>query len=219
MSFYRVLITLTFLAAPVLAQADLVPLYLHQVVGVAENDSLNIRSQPNAGAEIVGTLAPDSFIDVLEASPDGRWALVSSDSSSGWVSARFLRITERQNPTPFGPAPPLPSVLICQSSSPVWDATLSTSEGFITYEIENSPWYAGAEGTQRRISPVTYATTAQGRNYDKFLFTAGQYTGVLTRARCDDEETARHYAWALDLILFRSAGSSMLSGCCRAAQP
>jgi len=217
MSLFRLLATFALLAAPVFARAELVPLYLYQVVGVAENDSLNIRSQPNARAEIIGTLPANSFIDVLEASPDESWALVSFDFTTGWVSARFLRITERQNPSTG--APPLPGVLICQSTSPAWDATLSTRDGFITYEVEGSPWYEGAEGTQRRISPVTHLTTAQGRSYDKFLFTAGQYTGVLSRARCDDEESASHFAWGLDLILNQGAGSSMLSGCCRAAQP
>ncbi len=214
MPFYRLLATLALLAAPAFAQAELVPLYLHQVVGVAENDTLNIRSAPNASAEIIGTLPPNSFIDVLEASPDGLWALVSTDFTTGWVSARFLRISERQNPT--ASAPPLPNLLVCQSTSPAWDATLSTSEGFITYELANgNPWYKGAEGTQRQLAPVTHLTTAQGRSYDKFLFTAGQYTGILTRARCTDEETASHYAWGIDLI----TNQGLLSGCCNAAQP
>ncbi len=217
MPFYRLLATLALLAAPAFAQAELVPLYLHQVVGVAENDSLNIRSLPDAGASVVGTLPPNSFIDVLEANPDGRWALVSTDLATGWVSARFLRIPERQNPTTS--APPLPSILTCQSSSPSWEATLSTNEGFITYELDGSPWYEGAEGTARHVAPVTHLTTAMGRSYDKFLFSAGQYTGILTRAICEDEETASHYAWGLDLILSRAEGARMLSGCCRAAQP
>ncbi len=215
MRIYMILLLL--FAFPVFSQAEPVPLYLHQVVGVAKNDTLNIRSQPDVRAEIVGALQPDSYIDVLDTSPDGRWAFVSSGSGSGWVSSRFLHIAEGQNPATG--APPLPGLLVCQSSGPAWDATLSASEGLITYEYEGSPWYEGAEGTQRRISPVTHLTNAPGRSYDKYLFTAGQYTGVLTRARCDDEETASRYAWGLDLIINRAEGVRMLSGCCRAVQP
>ncbi len=214
MPFCRLLTLLALMAAPVFAQTKPVPLYLHQVVGVAENDSLNIRSQPDAGAEIVGTLPPNSFIDVLDTSPNGGWALVSADFTTGWVSARFLRIAEGQNPA-NGP-PPLPAMLVCQSSGPAWDVTFSARDGFITYELaDGSPWYEGAEGTERRTAPVTRLTTGSGRSYDKFLFTAGQYTGVLTRARCDDEETASHYAWGLDLI----TAQGLLSGCCTATQP
>ena len=214
MRFLRLLTLIALMATPVFSQADPVPLYLHQVVGVAENDSLNIRSQPDAGAEILGTLPPGSFIDVLGTSPDGRWAMVTHDFTTGWVSARYLRIAEGQNPA--NGAPPLPGELMCQSSSPSWEASLSAQGGFITYELaDGSPWYKGAEGTRRRVAPVTRLTTGSGRSYDKFLFTAGQYTGVLTRARCVDEETASQYAWGLDLI----TAQGLLSGCCTATQP
>ncbi len=214
MPVYRLFALLAFMATPAFAQAELVPLYLYQVVGVAKSDSLNIRRQPDAGAEIIGALPPDSFIDVLDTSPDGRWALVSADFTTGWVSAHFLRIAEGQNPA--NGAPPLPGMMVCQSTSPAWDATLSARDGFITYELaDGSLWYKGAEGTGRRVAPVTNLTTGSGRSYDKFLFTAGRYTGVLTRARCDDEETASRYAWGLDLI----TGRGLLSGCCSATQP
>ncbi len=215
MSFLRRLALIALMVTPPpFALAEPVPLYLHQVVGVAENDSLNIRSRPDAGAEILGTLPPNSFIDVLETSPNGRWAMVTYDFTTGWVSARYLRIAEGQNPA-NGP-PSLPGVLMCQSSSPSWEASLSAQGGLITYELaDGSPWYKGAEGTRRRVAPVTRLTTGSGRSYDKFLFTAGQYTGVLTRARCVDEETASQYAWGLDLI----TAQGLLSGCCTATQP
>ena len=70
----RILLTLLFLALP--AQAQDFPA-LYAVTGVAADDVLNIRSRPDAGAPIIGALAPDSTgVEVLGRS--GNWALVSA---------------------------------------------------------------------------------------------------------------------------------------------
>jgi hypothetical protein len=65
------------------------------VAFVAENDTLNIRRQPNANAAVVGELSPDTTgIDVVGEGQSvrggGLWLPVDTPAGSGYVNSRFL---------------------------------------------------------------------------------------------------------------------------------
>ncbi len=216
----KFLCLLSVLASPLMARAEIYPLYLYRVAGVAADDRLNIHDSPGADAAIIGALPPDSYIDVIDTSPDGAWALVSPVSGPGWIATRFLAIAAGQDPSGNGPPPPLPSRMACGGSSPAWGMELAPATGVTTYEgIDGGLWYAGATDVQQKTYPVSSLTSGLGRHYDKFAFSAGRFTGVLTRSYCKDDSTGDLFAWALDVVYPADGGLTMVSGCCSALHP
>ncbi len=64
------------------------------VVAVGHDDVLNVRSEPDAGADIVTTLAPWTSDFAVTGDVDtegsGTWRRVDTSDGSGWVNARYL---------------------------------------------------------------------------------------------------------------------------------
>lgn len=55
--------------------------------------ALNVRSQPDPAAPILGTIISGAPVQLLtrQTAPDGGdWALVRADGLSGWVNTRYL---------------------------------------------------------------------------------------------------------------------------------
>lgn len=74
---------------------DTSPVYRATVVGVASDDTLNMRAGPGTEFFEVGALAPGSEADVVDrgrhASDGGFWQVVrNADGDVGWVNAAFL---------------------------------------------------------------------------------------------------------------------------------
>jgi uncharacterized membrane protein len=76
---------------------------LRRVVGVAENDQLNLRDRPNSSGKRLGFAYPNSFVWLRSRKLKNSWAEVSAVSRpkseqgavisvSGWVNAKFLTI-------------------------------------------------------------------------------------------------------------------------------
>jgi len=76
-----------------------------KVTGVASEDILNVRAQPNYKAHKVGSLPADAYIGIERCKKIGqsRWCRVyqlvqnyySEDFHPGWVNARFLKPQNR----------------------------------------------------------------------------------------------------------------------------
>lgn len=71
------------------------------VTGVADNDELNMRSEPDPASEVVWTIAHDAVnVVVLDADGDGvadetnGWVEVRYDATAGWVNSNFLAVSE-----------------------------------------------------------------------------------------------------------------------------
>lgn len=64
----------------------------YRVVGVAFDDTLNMRDRPSSRSVIVGEIPFDATgLRGLRCTPDEAWCEVRYRSQQGWVSARFLR--------------------------------------------------------------------------------------------------------------------------------
>ncbi len=61
-----------------------------QVVGIAQNDSLNIRSGPGRKFADVGDISNGAILKVLGYDPSGRWAKLRRTGRDVWVSSKFL---------------------------------------------------------------------------------------------------------------------------------
>ncbi len=68
--------------------------YLASVEGIAEDSSLNLRAEPNSGAEVRMRLLPHQRLVVLEICEDPLWAHVRTDAIEGYVMVSFLEKME-----------------------------------------------------------------------------------------------------------------------------
>jgi uncharacterized membrane protein len=194
----RLLAWLILFALPATAQ-DLPALYT--VTDVAPDDTLNIRSGPDAGSPVLGTLAPDATnIEVVRLSPDGRWGVVNFYDVAGWASMSFL--TTQQS------AAPMMQSLECFGTEPFWSVTFA---GHMAY--------TPMDGPKRKID-ITDRTRAINRT-DRYALSGAtatdSATAVITRRMCSDGMSDTAFGLSLDFILNTRTGRMFLSGCCRLA--
>lgn len=195
----RPILSLLLLLAPTTALADLPVLpELFSVSGVSASDVLNIRLDPNASAEIIGTLAPSAKdIEVVGLSENGNWALVNSAERSGWVAKRFLRMQPDvwQNGK-------LPATLSCMGTEPFWHIGFTDSTA--TLDTPDT-------------APVSYRITHvndRGFAEDRIrAVQAGAMTAVIFPQQCSDGMSERSYGLQA-VITLREGDRPMLAGCC-----
>lgn len=183
------------LAAPAAAQ-DLPALY--EVTGVAANDALNVRAEPDATAEALGALPPGATgVEVVGLSDDGGWGLVAlGGEASGWVSMRFLA------PQPGPPWWDAAAPLTCLGTEPFWSLAVDgDSARWTTPEDSPGP---GA---------VTARTTAIGVPGILGLALENGFA-VIRRAECSDGMSNRAFGLEVDLFLHESLGLVGYTGCC-----
>lgn len=182
-------------------QAEVYPA-LHDVTGVSADDVLNIRAAPDAGAGIVGTLAPDATgVEVV--SVTGGWALVNMDETSGYVAMRFL---SRTNAADWNR---LEVPLTCLGTEPFWSLQIDPPAGETRFQ---TPEDAGPRVAAMAVrwpglpsSPSAAVALPDG-------------IAVLTPAECSDGMSDRTYGISLDIFRNGSDGQR-LSGCCRLGLP
>lgn len=167
--------------------------------GVAADDVLNIRSEPNAGSEIVGSLGPFTLnVEVLR-TLDG-WGQIPTPEGMGWVSMRFLA----SNPWPANEAP---RPLICSGTEPFWTFALyprGTEYSELGLDI----------GTPRPqtilsedVAPNGFLIRAQeGPTLNRTLTVDGR--------ACNDGMSDRRYGMSATLFTSAPDGNYVQTGCC-----
>lgn len=199
----RYLFALLLMSVPAFAEGALPA--LHDVAGVASNDVLNLRAEPSASAQIVGSLTPNQQdVEVVGLSPDGKWGRINLSESSGWASKAFLT---RQNNAPWFA---LQSGLHCSGTEPFWSLTLdpvAKSARFATPESE------GLE--------LTISTTWPGNDWQPVAglqMSAGENSAmaVIRAEACSDGMSDRTHGLAVDVFSFgaTTVANGSLHGCC-----
>lgn len=183
--------------AVVAGDADPLPA-LFDVTGVASDDVLNVRREPDAGSQKIGELAHDlRNVEVIATDSSGRWGMVNVGEQSGWTSLRYLA---RQ---PGNPDYALGQILHCSGTEPFW-----------TFWIQQG---TGAEFTLfddvHPLGSAGYVTTAQGRPDRFFVGTAEGATAILRREMCSDGMSDRAFGIGIDLLI-NTDGPALYSGCC-----
>lgn len=188
---------LALCASPALAQIPFETHY-YDVTGVAPDDALNIRAEPESRAAIIGELAFDA-INVEATGRDGDWVRVSSGEQAGWVSLTYLQRTE----------PPLlenglPEGLSCGGTEPFWNVSISDE----SFDF-NAFW--------REPESVSYAIEAAPRahtiGYPVFLMLDGGGVAVLEPEYCSDGMSDIPHGWSLNAVL-PGRTDTAYSGCC-----
>lgn len=198
-------------AVPALATQDGWPA-LYDVQGVAEDDVLNIRAEPSAGASIVGQLAHDAeAVEVIRPNPRQTWGLVNHGEGTGWVSLSYLQ----RRPGQWFGARPDPAR--CFGTEPFWALEFDASN-----EVEWS-----LAGTPPREGSVTAEFSSTSRR-DAHGFRIGlpmgeggetrEGVGIVMQQACSDGMSSREYGLRLELMLEAQEGPALYSGCCTLAR-
>lgn len=178
------------------AAAEMYPV-LAEVTGVAASSALNIRAAPDAGAAIIGTLAPDATGIEVVAVADG-WARINHGEATGHVALRHLRLAEGP------PWTALEAPLACHGTEPFWSLDIDPVAGTATFRTPE-PSGARAEPIAQRWPGQPWAQTA--------ALALPEGLVVLRPAACSDGMSDRGFGIAIDIFLSEPAGGRH-SGCC-----
>lgn len=176
---------------------------LHDVMGVAGNDVLNIRSAPSASSAIVGSLGPyQTGVEIVASDRTGKWGLVNANDTSGWISLRYMNRAQQ------GYWLDLTHSLSCSGTEPFWSLSLGGNRALF-----------GRNGQSTTYSLL--AKTRSANNPTKAGFTAvtstvnpSSISGFIAAQSCSDGMSDRQYGITLDLMLQKNAGMTLLTGCC-----
>lgn len=189
-----------FAAQPLVAQ-DLPA--LHEVLGVAANDVLNIRAEPSARAEITGTLPHDAKgVEVVERSEDGAWGRVNSDEATGWVSLRHLAQLAPEDPWK------IPRPLRCSGTEPFWTLALDA----------NGPHWVTPEDPATQLKLLAEKVAPQGFAMAAEEGPTRRFDLIASRQLCSDGMSDRIYGLRASLFVESADGNQLLQGCCSISQ-
>ncbi len=192
----------TFLLTGAAAAGERLLPALFDVVGVAENDVLNMRRGPSAATPVVGALAPDAKgIEVVGTARGGRWGLVRNGEGAAWVAMRYLRRQPGQNDEA------VPAFLRCSGSEPFWTLDL--------------------EGETARFATLNGGAFSLGRLWDgppagrpaqvlglRLEGAGNGLAAVLRREACSDGMSDIPYGLSIAAITSGTMGAQLFTGCC-----
>jgi uncharacterized membrane protein len=193
-------------AGPAAATQEYILPTLFDVTGVAADDVLNVRAGPDAGAEILGTLAPDAErIEVVAQDADGVWGQVNVGERAGWVALRFLAYR-----TDVWEAGRLPEGLRCFGTEPFWSMRPDWSRLVVaTPEAEAALELRAVLGTGVFRDP-TRALVAEGEGR--------RVTLVATPGACSDGMSDRAFGLVATAVVEEGgAEPGLVAGCCSIA--
>lgn len=198
---------LTALSAPAFATPEALLPSRADVIGVAANDLLNIRAEPDAKAAVIGTLAPSAKgVEITGFDVSGQWARVGTGEGMGWASGRFLQL---QRAT-WAPGK-LPSTLSCHGTEPFWSLARTASGMSFSTPDQASRALDLRVVMDRGIAEDPMRSLIAGD-------AKGRVTAVIQPQLCSDGMSDREYGLAATVILDgQGQKSRMLTGCCSVA--
>jgi len=176
---------------------------LFDITGVAPADTLNVRSAPDARAEIIGELGPEAT-DVEVTAIQGGWGRVNQGERSGWTAMRFL---SRQDETWIAGA--IPPALTCFGTEPFWSLGFE-GQDLVWSDLDVTTGMAAAEALGGAIpGDVRRGLVAAG---DRIEIHAAISPGT-----CSDGMSDRAFGLTAAIIVDEGGGPRLLHGCCSIA--
>lgn len=174
---------------------------LFNVIDVASDDVLNIRQEPSASSDVIGTFAPDATgVEVIILNNTLRWGLVNHNEGTGWVFMRYMQ----------GQGQPIdhynmPVGLSCYGTEPFW--SLYSEDGIWHYDSLNDP------PAELEIDIAQDSGIAQDfRRMVRLTGPDGPATAFIYPATCNDGMS--DLAFGLSISLMTGPSAPMLNGCC-----
>jgi len=195
---FRWLVVVVWALASPLGAQELPNLF--KVVNVARDDRLNIRARPNAGAQIIASLAPDTqHIEVI--ARQGNWGQVNLREGSGWVALRFMQVEDASlyEALEFDAS--------CFGTEPFWSLDVDNGTRMHWRPIEgNEQTYLA--GVLRGISqsPGQYWMAGSAGHHDQIHL-------LMTRGACNDGMSDRNYGLRA-VVTLMSDDPRGYAGCC-----
>lgn len=203
------------------------PRHAFRVTGVASDDALNVRSSPSVGADIVGTLSPDTtdvtITGVRQRASESEWweiVFLNTDNNVGWVNARFLEQAGREiqdargNTHSQNAAPETEFPLACVGTEPFWGLRIADGEAAFSRlgetGIEQEIWTASSWIGATGLSPGWAFGVWLGNKPDRGWAAVQRSFG-----HCSDGMSDNDYPYSVMIITPEGAP---LGGCCRRAQ-
>jgi uncharacterized membrane protein len=174
---------------------------LYDVTDVAADDVLNVREAPDADAPIVGSLAPDSVIEVILVSEDGRWGMVNINEGPGWASLRYLHRRPDQTDETY------PEITSCWGTEPFWH--LDRRDGQIIYDIMATDEYDLTETILWERPTINHR--------HRYAFRTENTVAVISRQYCNDGMSGIETGIEINFILLDK--DIHLQGCCTIQPP
>ncbi|MGR3364156.1 MAG: COG3650 family protein [Maritimibacter harenae] len=172
---------------------------LYDVRGVAQNDTLNVRSRPTVEGRILGELGPNARgVEVVQFNTAESWGQVNVNGQAGWVSMAYMA---RQPGQPEGEK--LPTPINCYGTEPFW--SLDITEQTVTFTDQGMD---AAPMTMQRQRVAQASWSPRG------ALAAQGITGFLSREMCTDGMSDQNFGWRIDFLLSGNGGHFSFSGCC-----
>lgn len=170
---------------------------MHDVAHVTADDVLNIRSAPDARADIIGTFAHDATdIEIIRPDETYEWGLVNIREGRGWVSLRYMDRHPGQSDGVY------PEFAFCAGTEPFW--SLYRKDGYARLKM--------ALNERRETTETILWETGTLNHRHRYSFATSSMVGVVSRAYCDDGMSENEYGLELNLVL---PGEELhLRGCC-----
>lgn len=190
---------------------------IFEVTGVADDDTLNIRSEPSSSSRDIGDLYPYELVEVMAYDVSEKWARVIAGERNGWVSRRYLVAFDEQEQVHN-----LLDVInfSCFGTEPYWSVYIPVESDEYVMGIMENPGqeiYNWLEYESRIASQNTFNSTFAFQGSDA-KHSEETYTAILRRAECSDGMSDRTYGWSLELLdYYRGVLGSARSGCCTMA--
>ncbi len=194
---------LVFAALPAAATTDGWPA-LYDVVGVAADDALNVRSGPGTEHEIIGTLPYDAEdIEIVRPSEDLDWGLLNFGEATGWISLNFAV------PQPGQWYGSIPKITQCFGTEPFW----SIERSLELLRFRNQ------DGLNIAVDEAYFIESRNRR--DRFIASGSSVvnglTLVVSNQTCSDGMSDRDYGLSVDVLVEDAFDAQLYSGCCSIA--
>ncbi len=197
----RFIAAMIVIAWPCLVNAD--PQYF-RVTGVASDDTLNIRAEPDGGSEDIGDLAHDARgVEITATDASGKWGRIIWFEGDGWVAMRYLE----PDAVALIEGSALPVGLSCGGTEPFWDITYSaTGAHYSSSSVEGIDLaLIGAQTAVARIGFPELLIHEQGARRMQSLIRPAE--------ECSDGMSDRSYPYSMELLL-DGGMAGFLGGCC-----
>lgn len=176
---------------------------LFAVTGIAQGDVLNIRAVPAASGDQLGSLSRNTQgVEVISLSEDGRWGMVSTRETSGWVAMRYLA----REPGPEWTA--LQRPLHCVGAEPFWGATYDPKAQAFAFDVMGE---AAARMAVNWSAPVAGRDGTLGFSLSGM---GGEGFAIMRAEECSDGMSDRTRGLSVDFYVPEGSGGAGYNGCC-----
>ncbi len=176
----------------------------YRVTGVASNDTLNVRAEPNASSADIGDLPHDATrIEVGAIDQTGRWGRIIWEEENAWVAMRFLQADNLS----MVKSTQLAAGLVCSGTEPFWSFNLGVDTAI----------FADINGTNLVMSLQSTSIAEGALHFPARLNFSGGPANAAALVRpsdCSDGMSDRTYPWQVDLLLAAGGNNRFLTGCC-----